>query len=362
MSLPPLKFQASENQEFCGVLKVRIKEYFKNQQKSIHSDTAMKIKTILLLTIWVGSYLSIIFGLVPVNLNFLLWFILGVSVALVTINIGHDAIHGAYSNKKWVNDLLGHTFNLNGASVYMWKRMHNVAHHTYTNIDGYDEDIAPASIIRICPTAELKPIHKFQQYYAFLLYTLSTISWVFIKDYVKFFKNEVGNYTQKTHKKREYFFLFFYKLLTYTLFWVLPFVFIKDVWWHILLGIVLMYLVSGFYLSLVFMLAHAVEDIAFPKPDVKGSIDNQWFVHQLMTTSNFCSASPVAAFLTGGLNQQIEHHLFPNICSTHYPRLSKIVKTTAQEYGIPYKEYGDFKSALVSHFNFLRNMGLPVYK
>jgi linoleoyl-CoA desaturase len=180
------------------------------------------------------------------------------------MNIGHDAIHGAYSKRKWVNDLLSHTFSINGASVYMWKRMHNVAHHTYTNISGYDEDIAPASIIRVCPEAELKPIHRFQHFYAFALYSFATLSWVFVKDYVKFFKNEVGNYSNKSHKLKDYIELFFYKFVAYVLFWILPFVFINDVWWHILLGILLTYAVSGVYLSLVFMLAHAVEEVEFP--------------------------------------------------------------------------------------------------
>jgi linoleoyl-CoA desaturase len=359
--LTPLKFQTLENQDFCNTLKTRVRDYFKTKDLSIHSNLSMKLKTVAVITVWVGAYVALIAGLIPSQFNYFLWVILGLSVALVTMNVGHDAIHGAYSGKKWVNDLLSHTFSLNGASVYMWKKMHNVAHHTYTNVPGYDEDIAPASIIRVSPEAELKPVHKFQHIYSFVLYTLSTISWVFVKDYVKFFKNEVGNYNNKTHKRKEYFFLFFYKMIAYTLFWILPFLLINDTWYHILIGIVSMYLVSGFYLSLVFMLAHAVEEMHFPTPNIKGTIENQWLVHQLYTTSNFCSSSPLAAFLTGGLNQQIEHHLFPNICSIHYPELSKIVKETTTEFGIPYREFKGFGNALLSHYKFLKAMGNGSY-
>jgi linoleoyl-CoA desaturase len=356
---PPLKFSPIESQDFSNVLKQRVKEYFKEKNTSIHSNLEMKFKTIATLGLWIGSYALLMFAQLPTLANFSLWLILGVSVALVTINVGHDAIHGAYSRRKWVNDILSHTFNFNGASVYMWKRMHNVAHHTYTNIPGYDEDIAPASIIRVCPSAEHKPIHRFQHIYAFGLYTFATLSWVFVKDYVKFFKNEVGNYSDKAHEKREYFYLFFYKIITYALFWVLPFVLMKDAWWQILIGIIAMYLVSGFYLSVVFMLAHAVEDVNFPKPNTNNSIENQWLIHQLATTSNFCTNNPIAAFLTGGLNQQIEHHLFPNICSIHYPQLSKIVKETTIEFGVPYREFKGFGMAISSHYTFLKDMGNP---
>lgn len=355
--LSPLKFNSPVQTDFAKTLKQRVKAHFKDNNKSIHANTYMKVKTFILLSLWIGIYILLLSNTLSLPLFYFAWVILGLSVTLVTINIGHDAIHGSISSKKWVNDILEHTFNFNGASAYMWKKMHNNAHHTYTNVHGYDEDISPASIIRISPEAELKKIHKYQHIYSFVLYCFATLSWVFVKDYVKFFKNEVGNYTDQGHDKTQIFLLFLYKIFYYTMFIVLPFVIINMPWYHILAGFIISHLVSGLYLSMVFMLAHAVEETDFIVPQESGVIENDWFAHQLYTTANFCSGNGVAAFFSGGLNQQVEHHLFPNICSVHYPAISHIVRDTALEYQIPYHNIPTFSESLKSHVRFLKKRG-----
>jgi len=353
----PLRFKLKEPNDFSKVLRTRVNSYFKENNKSMHADTAMIAKTVVQLSLWIGTYLFLIFGTYSLPVMYALWAVLGVSIALVTVNIGHDAIHGSYSGKQWVNSLLSHTFNFNGASAYMWKNMHNVAHHTYTNVHGYDEDISPVSIIRLSPSAELKKIHKHQSWYSFILYSFATLSWIFSKDYIKFFKNEVGNFGNRPHPKKEYFYLFFYKAICYTLFIVLPLILIPYPAVHILLGFLVAHLIAGFYLAIVFMLAHAVEGVHFPIPESTGIIENDWAIHQLYTTANFCTGSKVAAFLTGGLNQQVEHHLFPNMCSTHYPAIAKIVQETAAEYHLPYYDKPTFAEAIKSHVTFMYHMG-----
>lgn len=353
-----LKFKATSPDGFSRTVKSRVSDYFRINNKSTYANRAMILKALVIIVLWLGSYGLLISDTVPVAYTFPLWGFLGISIALVTINVGHDALHGAFSKKKWVNDLLGHTFNLNGASGYMWKNMHNKAHHTYTNIHGYDEDISPVSIIRLSPGAKLKKIHRYQHLYAFFLYCLAVISWYFMKDYVKFFKNEVGNYTQRKHPPKEYFFLFFYKAISYSIYLVIPFLLIEQSWFIILSGIVIMLFTSGFYLSIVFMLAHAVEETRFLQAPITGVLENDWYIHQLYTTANFSAGNRLAAFLTGGLNQQIEHHLFPAICTIHYPAIAGIVKTTAAEFGIPYYN-SSFWAALRSHFRLLKKRGVP---
>ena len=190
-----------------------------------------------------------------------------------------------------------------------------------------------------------------------MLYALATLSWVFIKDYKKFFANEVANFTgDKKHPKSAYFWLFFYKFLHYGLFYALPFILIDQAWYHTLAGLIMMHFVAGWTLSIIFSLAHVVEGLEFPQPDEEGNIQNTWAVHQLYTTANFSSSSPLAAFITGGLNQQVEHHLFPNICSCHYPKLGEIVKETAKEFNHPYFEQS-FGTAVKSHYNYLKKLG-----
>lgn len=356
MSVQP-KFRPTVKSEFSRVLRERVNGYFKEKGISTHANTEMVVKTIVLIIAWFGTYGLLVFGNVPLWASYVLWAVLGAVIALVSMNIGHDAIHGAYSKKKWVKTLLSHTFNINGASAYMWKISHNHAHHTFTNIHGHDEDISPGDILRISPSTKLLPMHRFQQFYAFFFYGLATLSWVLMKDYKQFFENRINNYDNHKHPAREYFLLFFYKLINYGLYIAIPIIFMPYTVGQIVLGYLLFHLVCGMYLALMFMLAHAVEEVHFPLPDDEGIIGDDWVVHQMHTTANFSSSSWWAGFLSGGLNTQIEHHLFANVCSVHYRSLSKVIKATCEEYGVPYHDLPSFGAALKSHFNFLKRMG-----
>lgn len=356
MTIPP-NFNSS-NKEFVTVLKERVELYFKLNKISKKANRLMIFKTVFHSSLWLGCYFSILFGNYPNSINYILWAILGLSVALTAVNIGHDAIHGAYSKKKWINKLLSFSYDLNGASSYMWESMHNLAHHTYTNISGYDGDLDLLPIIRLSSKQKLRYINRYQYLYTFFFYCFATLFWVFTKDYIKFFKNEVGNYSNKKHKYSDVAKLFINKLMYYILFIVVPIIFVyqHDIITY-LWSFLLMHFVAGLTLSLIFALAHLVEKTNFPEPTSTGTIQNSWVVHQLYTTANFASNSRLAGFITGGLNTQVEHHLFPHICSIHYRKIAPIVKETAREFNIPYLEYPTFFQALKSHIAFLRKMG-----
>ena len=350
-------FKTSSQAEFVQELRKRVDHHFTDNHISKFANRAMILKSLFFFTTWLGSYLLLILGNFTFEINFIIWTVLGFSIAFICVNVGHDAIHGAYSSRKWINRLLAHTFNINGASAYMWRKMHNTAHHTYTNIDGFDEDIESVPIIRLSPTQKLKKIHQYQFIYIIPFYGLATLSWVFIKDYIKFFKNDVGNYHQTKHPPKEYFLLFFYKILNYTLFLVIPLLVLQDPWYLVITGFLIMHFFAGITLALIFMLAHVVEQTHFPQPDANGSLENSWAVHQLYTTANFSKKSKIALFFTGGLNLQVEHHLFPNICSIHYRAIAPIVEATARDFGHPYLYNTTFWNALGSHVQFLKKMG-----
>lgn len=356
MSIQP-KFKAEVKSEFSRVLRERVNTYFKERKISTNANTEMIVRSVLIVLAWFGTYALLVFGNLPVAVTYPVWGLLGALIALVCVNIGHDAIHGAYTKKKWLKDLLCHSFNINGASAYMWKISHNHAHHNYTNIHGHDEDIAPGDFFRISPTTKLRSFHRFQKYYAFIFYTFATFSWVFAKDYVQFFQNKINNYDGHDHPRREYFLLFFYKAINYSIYLVVPMLLMPYSWLQILGGYLIMHAVSGFYLAIIFMLAHAVEEVHFPLPNDKGVIADDWVIHQMHTTANFSTKSWLAGFLTGGLNTQIEHHLFANICSVHYRGISKIVADTSLEYGVPYYDIPSFGAAIASHYRFLKNIG-----
>ncbi|MGB0525825.1 MAG: fatty acid desaturase family protein, partial [Flammeovirgaceae bacterium] len=303
-------------------------------------------------------YSLIIFGGFNVYTMWLFAAILGFFCACIGFNISHDAIHGAYSSKHWVNKFIGViTFNVLGANDHVWRMTHNLVHHTYTNIPGHDEDIDVApGLVRLSPEEELKPHMKYQHFYAMPLYGLASISWVFRKDFKKFFQKQIGQ-TENKHKPMDYFNLFFFKALNYTLFIIIPLIVLDITWWQFIIGFVTMHMFFGLTLGLVFQLAHVVEGPEFPEPNEAGNIEEVWAIHQMRTTANFAMNSWLANFICGGLNMQIEHHLFPLVCHTHYRQISKIVKATAHEFGVPYHENKTFLGATMSHIRMLKKFG-----
>jgi linoleoyl-CoA desaturase len=237
-------------------------------------------------------------------------------------------------------------------------------HHTYTNIPGHDEDIEVApGIIRLSPLDKINKFQKYQHIYGFLVYGLASLFWVFRKDYKKFFQKTIGDSWDNTkHPSIEYFNLFFFKFLYYFLFIGLPLYVLPITVGQFALGFLMMHLAQGLVLGLVFQLAHVVEGTAFPEVDAHGNIDEVWAIHQMYTTADFSRKSPIAAFICGGLNMQIEHHLFPKVCHIHYPALSSIVQSTAEEFNIPYIENKTFFQALGSHYRMLKKFGYDEFK
>ena len=350
-----IKFQRGKS-EFYSTLSKRVELYFRENNISKNANFEMVFKTIFFVS-WISiCYYLLMFTTLSDVYFYVTWALLGLGCAFTAVNVGHDAIHGAYSSKKWVNQLMSNSFNILGASAYMWETMHNKAHHMNTNIQDYDEDLNSLSIIRLSPQQPLKKIHRWQHLYSPLFYGLGSLAWVFFKDYKKFFSKDIGGYVQN-HKPIHYFSLFFWKFVYYTLFIVVPFVMIGRPWYEILIGFLIMHYFEGLALAVIFMLAHLVEDLHFPKPDKEGNIENQWALHQLYTTADFARKNFIAKWFTGGLNFQAVHHLYPKICHTHYPEISNILEKTAKEFNVPYIYNDSFFGALNSHFRFMKKCG-----
>jgi linoleoyl-CoA desaturase len=355
-----VKFVPKEKKEFFAAVKKRVDEYFKENDLSKNANADMYIKSFICLGGVVVFYALIISGIFSPWQMLILAVFLGAFQAFTAFNIGHDAIHGAYSSSSRVNKFMSIIgWNILGANDYMWAISHNVAHHTYTNIAGHDEDTAVApGLIRLSPADKRNWLMRYQHYYAFILYSLASINWVFKKDYVKFFSPQIGGSVEtKNHPKKELLNLFFFKFVYYTLFIAVPLYFLDITVGQFIIGFVAMHLAEGLVLGLVFQLAHVVEGTEFPEPDEQGTIQENWAVHQMCTTANFAIDSKLANFFCGGLNMQVEHHLFPNVCHIHYPALSKIVRETAEEHNVPYIVNDTFIGALKSHYKMLKKFG-----
>ncbi|QNF31371.1 acyl-CoA desaturase (plasmid) [Adhaeribacter swui] len=358
-----VKFLNSTHAPFFSTVRQRVEDYFQEKSISKHANGAMWRKAFFYMLASLGLYGLILSNQFSAGAMFGLAVLLGVSHAGLGFNVGHDALHGSFSRNNKINKALSFIFPFIGASPYVWNLTHNVVHHTYTNIPGHDEDIEIApGLIRLDTAEKVNKLQRFQHLYGFGLYSLASLSWVFRKDYVKFFQKKIGQHPTLNHPKQEYFNLFFYKALYYGLYMVLPLLVLDITWWQFIIGFLALHLAEGFVMGLVFQLAHVVEGTDFPVPNAQGNIEEAWAAHQLRTTANFATGNKVAGFLLGGLNQQIEHHLFPKVCHIHYPAIGAIIKQTAREFNLPYLENATFWRALQSHYRMLQKFGPEAYR
>jgi linoleoyl-CoA desaturase len=348
-----IKFEDANQPEFYKTLKLRVQSYFERSQISKNANSFMIFKTVLFLSLQLGLYIAMMSGYFHPLGYILLFMAFGVMTGLMNFNVVHDALHGAYASSPWLNRFLGYIYDINGTSSYVWKITHNLMHHTYTNIPGCDNDIDKAIILRLNPQDPRLPFHYYQNIYAFFLYCLTAANWILYSDYI-FFIDQM-----KQGKVQNSDIALFFGGKIFNLIWlvVLPLIWLPYSPWVILLGYFCALLAAGFSVSIIFQLAHVVQNVKYVQPDEEGLIPLNWAAHEMMTTSNFAIHNAFVTHLLGGLNFQIEHHLFPTICHVHYPSLHFIVKDTAREFGLPYHEYPSFSAALKSHYLRLRELG-----
>ncbi len=354
-----VRFAPSIKTDFFPTLKKRVDHYFTENNKSRYADKRMVIKTVALLSIYCIPFVLLLVFSPPVFYSFVLWFLMGIGMSGIGMSVMHDALHGAYSSNPRINRMLGFTLNLLGADITNWKLQHNVMHHTYTNIVPLDEDIRDRGVVKLSPHAHPTRLHQLQWIYAFLFYGVLTLYWVTVKDFIQyagFIKTGVNRQTTAENKK-----LLLRVLTLKALYFIiligLPLLIMQRPALEIIGGFLFMHFVSGLILTVVFQLAHTVEGTTHPTVSAQGTIDRDWATHQLETTVNFSPGNKWLSWYVGGLNFQIEHHLFPKICHIHYPAIAPIVQQTALEYGIAYQQNHRFRDALSSHIRLLRTFG-----
>jgi linoleoyl-CoA desaturase len=360
MSTPKAITFSGSNRDFSTTLNKRVSEYFNNRNISRHANTEMVIKTVIMFGMYFIPYTLIVTSVVThVGGLIALAVIMSLGFAGIGLTVMHDANHGAYSGRPWLNTVIGYSLNLIGASTFNWKMQHNVLHHTYTNIHDEDEDISSRGVLRMSPSTPWRFMHRYQFIYAWFLYGLMTIVWVLTKDFNRLVRYQKLGLIKK-HKAsltREWIILLFTKLFYIGYILVIPIVFTSLFWWQILIGFFLMHYIAGFIMAVVFQPAHVIEGTAYPLPDDNRAMPNNWAIHQLLTTTNYSNASRWFSWYVGGLNFQIEHHLFPSVCHVHYRKISGIVSQTANEFGLPYKSVKTFLGALVMHARLLKQLG-----
>lgn len=319
----------------------------------------MAFKSFVMLSLFILPLVIISTGVLTESWQlFALYLTCGAGMAGIGMGVMHDAIHGSYSSSPKLNWFMAQSMNLVGANASVWRVQHNVLHHTYTNIEGSDDDLNTPPFLRFTPKRILSNVHKYQHFYTWFFYSLSTISWITTKDFVR-----LKRYTDKGLIKRGREFnqmllkLIAWKLAYYGYALALPIIFSGFAWPTVVIAFICMHMVTGMTISLVFQTAHIMPETNFPSPCKQGNMACNWTVHQLETTTNYAPDNKVLGWLVGGLNYQVEHHLFPHICHLHYPQISKIVKSTTEEFGLTYNSIPTFGKALTEHAKMLRHLG-----
>lgn len=360
-----LKF-ANRQQEFFLTLNQRVNAYFKTNQLERTGNSEMLFKTIFMFSLYFVPYFLLISGITTNPWMLLgLCVVMGLGIAGIGLSVMHDANHGAYSSKPWVNNLLGLSLNLVGGHALNWKVQHNVLHHTYTNVHEVDEDISPRGVLRMAPDSKWMPMHKYQHYYAWFFYGLLTLVWVLVKDFGRLIKYQREGLLkkQRTTAAKEWSFMLLTKAIYFGYLIAVPVMLLPITVGQALLGFFVMHYIAGFILAIIFQPAHVVEGTEYPMPDAQGNLENNWAIHQLHTTTNFGHKEKLFSWYVGGLNYQVEHHLFPTICHVHYRNIAKIVEQTAAEFGLPYKSKDTFFQAIAAHARQLKMLGeKPVQK
>jgi|HubBroStandDraft_5_1064220.scaffolds.fasta_scaffold64013_2 linoleoyl-CoA desaturase len=339
---------------FPKVLRSRLDRFFTDQSISPKADRAMWVKIALGLAVFGGAWIAL-YTLKPGSWEFVALYLLGgLAQTFLLLNIAHDSNHNAISSRSQVNKALNYVFDLCGMSSYMWRILHHRGHHSCINLHGEDDALSGRGIFRFTPYEPRAPWHRFQHIYVLLVYAMFSLDYVFFRDFQCFFF-PTHEYLRRTkHSLREYAILFAGKgfYLTYML--ILPVMVLGKSPLLVAGAFLLVHLIVGLSVTLVFQSTHTVDSTYFPSD--RGEFENGVY-HIFATTADYATENPLVGWLAGGLNHHVVHHLCPFVCHTHYAPLTKIVKETAKEFGIPYRQHSTMTLAIRHHLILLKQLG-----
>ena len=358
----PQKVSFDNGGEFIRETRREVELYLQSRWTRVRGYLQLYSKTVVAFGLMAVSWTTLIFLSPGIWLGLLCLVGLAAGATLTAFCVQHDANHGAYFTKRRYNHLMGWTADaLLGFSSYAWRVKHNVAHHTYTNVDDYDDDISQVPFARFMPQQKARPWYRLQHYYIWPMYTLMVLRWQTAGDVAAFARGSIGRSPLRAPKRWDLVGLVAGK--AFFIGWALVVPMLVYPWWGVLGAYVVFAMIMGLITATTFQLAHCVEEADFASVEELSGPKRVWAVHEVETTVDFCPRNPVLTWVLGGLNYQIEHHLFPRVPHTHYARIAEIVKRNSEKYGVRYTTQPTLWFALRSHFRHLRTMGrmgLPV--
>ena len=346
----------NQNKFFFNTLNAQVEQYFIQHQLKKTGNKKLYFKSVILISTAVAIYLLLLTTSLQWGIAVALCCLFGLIQAAIGFNVMHDANHGSYSDKKWINNLMGLTANMMGVNAGLWKQKHNVIHHTYTNIDGVDIDLNKAPFLRMCTSQKKTRLHRYQHLYCIPLYALTTLMIIFISEFSNYFRKKIQSNRLRKMKVADHLIFWSSKILYIFFYLILP-AFLTGLM-PAIIGFMLMHITMGLTLAIVFQLAHVVEATHFiDEQKYDHQINEEWAVHQVQSTADFATDNRIISWLIGGLNFQVEHHLFPKVSHVHYPVIHKFVKETCLKFSIRHNNYPSMSSAIRSHFRFMKQLG-----
>ena len=341
---------------FFKTLKEKVDVYFADKKLNTAGDKKLYFKSALQVLCAITLYTVLVFFTPTLFVALLLCIILGFNLAVIGFNVMHEGGHQTFSRYVWLNKASAYFLNILGGNAYFWKIKHNINHHTYTNIEGMDSDIDIKPFMRLHEGQPLHGYHRFQHIYWVVLYGISYLVWIFYEDFKKYFSGKISpNSERKTLTRNEHFIFWFTKIMYVFVYMVIPIIIVGWLSW--LIGFFIITFICGLFISIVFQLAHVVETTEFHSVTDSEKDKQEWALHQISSTANFATKSKWLYWLLGGLNFQIEHHLFPRVSHIHYPEISRFVKEACHESNVAYHEYTSMFKAIASHLVHLKKLG-----
>jgi linoleoyl-CoA desaturase len=339
---------------FPKVLRRRLDKFFSDQNITHKADRTMWVKIAVGLAVLVGAWIAL-YALRPDSSKFVALYLLGgLAQTFLLLNIAHDSNHNAISSRPRVNKTLNYIFDLCGISSYMWRILHHRGHHSCINLHGEDDALSGRGIFRFTPYESRAPWHRFQHIYALFFYAMFSLDYVFFRDFESFFFSSHDYLKRTNHSLREYAILFAGKTFYITYMLLLPVLVLGKSPLLVAGAFLLVHLFVGLAVTLVFQTTHTIDTTYFPTD--RGEFDNGVY-HIFATTADYATENPLVGWLAGGLNHHIVHHLCPFVCHTHYAPLTRIVKQTAEEFGVPYRQHPTMTQAIRHHLILLKQLG-----
>lgn len=356
-AVPRIRFQQGNHSDFYRTVKARVRRYLACTGRTRFADYQVALKGIGCFAIAAGAYALILSGAFNIWGMLVLANVFGVASLLLALSVGHDAAHDAIFVDRRLNRMTQFLcFSLLGADPYLWRLRHVKSHHVFPNVNGCDIDIDSNMFLRLSPNHHQRWYHRFQHIYAPIIFWLVDIHTVFIQDFHYLFKQRLANLVDIRHTIGAYVSFIACKLVYISVVFLVPVLVLPLPWWQVLIGTLVMSFVASCLFVYLLIGTHFAEETAFPEVAADGSIGHDWAIHAMITSLDWSPYSRIAQFMSGGANAHAAHHLFPNVCHTHYVEITRIIARVAREYDIPHN-VSTLPRMIRSHFRFLKAMG-----